>query len=145
MCSSDLREDVGVDLYTVQQQLAKLQMQLESTIKEHADIAAVRVDTESDTVADRARLEQIREQVKVEQRKLAKHQTELDAVTEYYARVRPGCTTKPMTYEERKARREAEIQGLKQALSVLQDETALMQRGKRGSRGHQHFLGVRGQ
>ena len=74
------REDVGVDLYTVQQQLAKLQMQLESTIKEHADIAAVRVDTESDTVADRARLEQIREQVKVEQRKLTKHQTELDAV-----------------------------------------------------------------
>ena len=33
--------------------------------------AAVRVDTESDTVADRARLEQIRAQVKVEQKKLA--------------------------------------------------------------------------
>ena len=74
------REDVGVDLYTVQQQLAKLQMQLESTIKEHADIAAVRVDTESDTVADRSRLTQIMEQVKVEQRKLAKQQVELDAV-----------------------------------------------------------------
>jgi len=74
------REDVGVDLYTVQQQLAKLQMQLESTIKEHADIASVRVDTESDTVSDRARLEQIGEQVKIEVRKLAKHQTELDAV-----------------------------------------------------------------
>ena len=41
------REDVGVGLYTVQQQLAKLQMQLESTIKEHADIASVRVDTRS--------------------------------------------------------------------------------------------------
>ena len=74
------REDVGVDLYTVQQQLAKLQMQLESTIKEHSDIASVRVDTESDTVADRSRLDQIREQVKIEQKKLSKHQLELDAV-----------------------------------------------------------------
>merc|ERR1719393_60232 len=35
-------------------------------------------------------------------------QAELDAVMDYYAKVKPGCTTKPMTYEERKKRREAE-------------------------------------
>merc|ERR1719316_1485950 len=49
-------------------------------------------------------------------------QAELDAVTEYFARVRPGCTTKPMTYEERKTRRENEIAGLKEALSILEAE-----------------------
>merc|ERR1719253_1591958 len=49
-------------------------------------------------------------------------QAELDAVLEYFARVKPGCTTKPMTYEERKARRESEIAGLKSALQILEAE-----------------------
>merc|ERR1719230_238096 len=50
-------------------------------------------------------------------------QAELDAVTEYYARVKPGCTTKPMTYEERKQRRESEIAGLKEALQILEADS----------------------
>jgi len=50
-------------------------------------------------------------------------QAELDAVLEYFARVRPGCTTKPMTYAERKQRRESEIAGLKEALSILEAES----------------------
>merc|ERR1719453_2415378 len=49
-------------------------------------------------------------------------QAELDAVLEYFATVKPGCTTKPMTYEERKQRREAEIEGLKSALQILEAE-----------------------
>merc|ERR1719161_2492043 len=50
-------------------------------------------------------------------------QTELDAVLDYYEKLKPGCIAKPMTYEERKARREAEIAGLKEALSILEGET----------------------
>merc|ERR1719253_808924 len=52
----------------------------------------------------------------------AGEQAELDAVLEYYARVKPGCTTKPMSYAERKARRESEIAGLKSALQILEAE-----------------------
>merc|ERR1712194_713301 len=58
---------------------------------------------------------------------------ELDAVNAYYAKIKDHCVAVPETYEERKARREAEIAGLKQALSILEDETAFVQRKKRGS------------
>merc|ERR1740120_344673 len=51
--------------------------------------------------------------------------TELSAVDEYYAKIKDRCIAKPETYEDRKARRESEIKGLKTALSVLEDETAL--------------------
>merc|ERR1719261_1647398 len=50
-------------------------------------------------------------------------QTELDAVLDYYEKLKPGCIAKPMTYEERKKRREAEIAGLKEALVILEGET----------------------
>merc|ERR1719444_67769 len=58
---------------------------------------------------------------------------ELSAVLEYYSKIKDRCIAKPETYEDRKARRAAEIAGLKQALSILEDETALVQRRKRGS------------
>merc|ERR1719498_2067351 len=50
-------------------------------------------------------------------------QTELDAVMDYYEKLKPGCIAKPMTYEQRKKRREAEIAGLKEALVILEGET----------------------
>merc|ERR550537_1689222 len=55
--------------------------------------------------------------------------TELSAVMEYYGNLKGRCIAKPETYEERKARRDAEIQGLKEALSILENETALYQHG----------------
>ena len=57
--------------------------------------------------------------------------TELAAVNEYYAKLKDRCIAKPETYEERKARREVEINGLKEALRVLESETAFVQRSKR--------------
>merc|ERR1719150_2891616 len=57
--------------------------------------------------------------------------TELAAVNEYYAKLKDRCIAKPETYEERKARREAEINGLKEALEVLESETAFVQRNSR--------------
>merc|ERR1719272_1986634 len=60
--------------------------------------------------------------------------TELSAVMEYYGQIKERCIAKPETYEERKARREAEISGLKEALSILENEAAFLQR-KRHIRG----------
>jgi chromosome segregation ATPase len=65
---------------------------------------------------------------------------ELSAVLDYYAKIKERCIAKPETYEERAKRRTAEIAGLKEALSILEDETAFVQRGKRGVQNH--FLGM---
>merc|ERR1719380_159227 len=62
--------------------------------------------------------------------------TELSAVMEYYAKIKERCIAKPESYEERKARREAEIEGLKEALSILESEAAFMQKGRKGRHGH---------
>jgi len=67
--------------------------------------------------------------------------TELSAVLDYYAKIKDRCIAKPESYEERKARREAEINGLKEALQILESETAFMQRGRRGHRNH-HFMSL---
>jgi hypothetical protein len=53
---------------------------------------------------------------------------ELDAVMEYLEKLKPQCEQKVMTYEEKKAKREAEIEGLKEALSIL-EAPELIQRG----------------
>jgi chromosome segregation ATPase len=60
---------------------------------------------------------------------------ELGAVMEYYGGIKDRCVAKPESYEDRKARREAEIAGLKEALDTLENETAFMQRKRRGLRG----------
>jgi len=67
----------------------------------------------------------------------AGEQTELDAVNEYLAKLGKMCVGKASTFADRKARRTAEIEGLKEALSILEG-TALIQRSsKRAFRGKQ--------
>jgi len=65
---------------------------------------------------------------------------ELSAVLEYYDNLKGRCVAKPETYSERRNRREAEITGLKDALNILEQETAFVQRKKRGV--HSTFLGA---
>merc|ERR1719152_205671 len=53
--------------------------------------------------------------------------SELDAVNAYIDKLRPQCEEKAMSYEEKKAKREAEIEGLKEALEILSGGLALVQ------------------
>merc|ERR1719235_1511339 len=50
---------------------------------------------------------------------------ELDAVLAYLDKLKPQCETKVMSYGERKAKREQEIAGLKEALTILSGESLL--------------------
>merc|ERR1719408_712149 len=55
---------------------------------------------------------------------------ELAAVMDYLEKLKPQCEEKVMSYAEKKARREAEIAGLKEALEILSG-AALVQVGAR--------------
>merc|ERR1719310_1758004 len=67
-------------------------------------------------------------------------ETEQDAVLTYLAKINDRCIAKTPPYAEIKARREAEIAGLQDALQILEDETALIQKASKRSlcTVHQH-------
>merc|ERR1719502_1682025 len=64
-------------------------------------------------------------------------QTELTAVNEYLKELEGRCIAKAESYSERKARRDAEIAGLKEGLQVLENESAFIQVKSK------HFMSVR--
>jgi len=70
--------------------------------------------------------------------------SQLDAVLEYLDELKGQCIAKAETYAERKAQREQELAGLKEALTILESETALIQRTSRhtlrGAQPHQKIM-----
>jgi len=57
-------------------------------------------------------------------------QAELDALMEYLGKLNKMCVAKAEPYAERKGRREAEIAGLKEALTILEGEALLQKTSK---------------
>jgi len=57
--------------------------------------------------------------------------SEQTSVLEYSAKLKDRCIAAPAAYEERKKRREAELRGLREALEILKNEAAFMQRHSR--------------
>merc|ERR1740129_1281712 len=58
-------------------------------------------------------------------------QAELDPVLKYLKTLEDRCIAKAETYEEKKAKREAEIAGLKEALQILEGQSFLQRKAKR--------------
>jgi len=58
-------------------------------------------------------------------------QAELDPVLKYLKTLEDRCIAKAETYEEKKAKREAEIAGLKEALQILEGQSFLQRKARR--------------
>jgi len=76
------REQTGVELYNVQQQLAKLQMQLEGIIKTHGEAEQGRIDAEALAIEKREELAKSSKLLNEERARLEKHQQELDGLNQ---------------------------------------------------------------
>jgi len=60
--------------------------------------------------------------------------SELDAVMAYLEKLKPQCESKAMSYKEKKVRREAEMEGLKEALQILEAPALVQTQVKRSLR-----------
>ena len=67
-------------------------------------------------------------------------QSERDAIHSYLGELEKQCVVVPETYAERKGHHEAEIAGLKEALSILSEGEVLVQQKSRGTFLHQHSV-----
>jgi hypothetical protein len=84
---------------------------------------------EADSKAKQSEIKSLTVQLGHHKEDHASTSEELDAVNAYIDKLRPQCEEKAMSYEEKKAAREAEIAGLKEALEILEG-SALLQTSK---------------
>merc|ERR1719231_1115635 len=80
----------------------------------------------ADAKAKESEIKSLTVQVSHSKEDHASTSSELDAVNAYLDKLKPQCETKAMSYEEKKAAREAEISGLKEALEILEGKGVAM-------------------
>jgi chromosome segregation ATPase len=114
------REDVGVALYEVQQQLVKLQARLQSANSSLEVLVGMRERAEGDVVKFRAGLEERRRQVAVEESKVAESRAELDGITDTLRQV--------TAYDEEMA---ADIALTRRAAYKTEEDVVTAEKGKR--------------
>merc|ERR1719389_1447211 len=125
----------------------------EMTAEEETAAAEYEAYTKEDEIATTTKTQDVKYKVKEAaglDKAVSELSTDLSGVTEELEAVLSGldklhkmCDAKAEPYAERKARREAEIAGLKEALTILENETALIQKSTkhtlRGARIHKHI------
>jgi len=109
----------------------------EKTTNENKVCTATKKTSAQGKTQESARLEQLVSDAQSDRDGV---QEQLSAVLEYLEKLRPQCTTEPESYEERKARREHEIEGLKTALDILENETAFLQQPRSNLRKSQTVI-----
>jgi hypothetical protein len=114
LAETETEEDAAADAYAKQTEENKV-----SKATKEADSKAKQSEVKSLTV-----------QLGHAEEDHASVSTELDAVLAYIDKLKPQCEEKAMSYEEKKAAREAEIAGLKEALEILSG-TGLIQSSQR--------------
>jgi len=126
VCESDFTRDLARTIADEETAVAEYeQMTKENEIERTTKTQDVKYKVKESKRLDEDSAELISDRLTV--------QTELDATSEALDKMETQCTgfdsgkEKAESYASRKARHEAEIAGLKQALNILENETALLQ------------------
>jgi len=104
--------------------------------KQTKENAVSKAAKEADAKAKSSEIKSLTVQLGHSKEDHASTSAELDAVNAYIDKLKPQCEEKAMSYEEKKAAREAEISGLKEALEILEGGVSFFQ-------GSKNFLPVR--
>lgn len=115
------REDVGVQLYQVQQQLAKLQMNLEKVHENHSIISQLREQAENDLAGIKPTYSEKLSEVKDQRAKYDKYQSELDQLNMTLRQVE--------AYNEQM---KSEIAVTRRATYKAEESITALESGKRG-------------
>jgi cell division protein FtsB len=120
VCESDFSKDLAEIVTTEETAAAEYERQTkENEVETAAKTQDVKYKTQESVSLDKAVAEATSDRSGV--------QEELDAVLEYLDKLKERCVAKAETYEDRKAARDAEIAGLKQAAEILDGQAALLQ------------------
>mmetsp|Transcript_39720 Transcript_39720/g.92196 ORF Transcript_39720/g.92196 Transcript_39720/m.92196 type:complete len:575 (-) Transcript_39720:147-1871(-) len=115
-----VESDIAKNLAQIQTEEDSTQSEYDTLTKENAEL---KINKQKDV---EYRTKELKAIEKVITQLTADYDTtsaELTAVTEYLAKVRQACIAKPETYSERALRRAREIQGLQEALAILEGES----------------------
>merc|ERR1719171_1007075 len=119
LAETETAEDTAADSYAKQTEENKIS----------------KVTKETDSKAKQSEIKSLTVQLGHHKEDHASTSEELDAVNLYIDKLRPQCEEKAMSYEEKKAAREAEIAGLKEALEILEGSSFIQ--------GSKNFLSFR--
>merc|ERR1719482_146330 len=112
LAETETEEDAAADAYAKQTEENKIS----------------RATKETDAKAKESEIKSLTVQLGHSKEDHASTSAELDAVLAYIDKLKPQCEEKAMSYEEKKAKREAEIAGLKEALEILAGGIGFLQR-----------------
>jgi len=122
-------EIIMVEKQTAETTLAELKRTENSEVEGYKTFKQEsEVETAQRTATDASlnqRIESLKRRVEESNTDLAQELEELNAVKTYYAKVQKQCARKAPTFEERAAKREQELQGLRNALTVLEGRSFL--------------------
>merc|ERR1719443_1010677 len=116
-------EDFSKTYMELQQQEATAVKQYEKLMSESATSKAAKT---AEVKGMESQIKSLEVAVKNHKEDFDTTSSELDAVMAYLEKLKPQCESKAMSYKEKKVRREAEMEGLKEALQIL-EAPALMQ------------------
>jgi len=122
VCESDFSKNLAEVISVEESAVASYETETkENEIQKTTKEQDVKYKTKESTQLDKAAAETSND--------LEGVKAELSAVLEYLKKIEEKCIAKAETFEERQARFKAEIEGLKNALQILNEEAALVQTG----------------
>merc|ERR1719159_1364843 len=103
------------------------QQEYEEMINDNRVARGEKTQDQKNKVAEKGRLDNLVSETKLDSKDAG---DELSAVMEYFDKLKGSCETKAPSFEERQARRKQEMEGLQNALAILEGKAiALMETG----------------